>query len=251
MRGFVYVLTNSSYPRLVKIGKTSRSPEQRATELSGTGVPTPFVVSYSIEVDDMDSFEQHLHDHFSEFRYNKDREFFEIQSKTVVDKIIESAKLFTFSEGLDNSRVAPDQVEPLNFYIALVEKLSGRESVYRFGYTTLLEPDLISDGIEEYMREISSYGGDIRVHTIFQVKEKLNIPMRLRLVFSELFIDEENQLFEADLRTLERVTGYLRSEFWDNDRILENKMRIDQELKDQTLHKSVENIRRQQLKNKI
>jgi hypothetical protein len=45
--GYLYVLVNSSMPGLVKVGKTARSPTQRADELSGvTGVATPFIVAF-------------------------------------------------------------------------------------------------------------------------------------------------------------------------------------------------------------
>ncbi|MDC0850100.1 GIY-YIG nuclease family protein [Pseudomonas aeruginosa] len=38
--GFVYVLTSPAMPGLYKVGATTRSPRQRAEELSrGTGVP--------------------------------------------------------------------------------------------------------------------------------------------------------------------------------------------------------------------
>ena len=36
--GFLYVLENDSMPGLLKIGKTSRSPHERAGELFTTGV---------------------------------------------------------------------------------------------------------------------------------------------------------------------------------------------------------------------
>ena len=51
--GYIYIMINPSYPNLVKIGKTSRSPEERAAELSQTsGVPTPFYVAYEELVKD-------------------------------------------------------------------------------------------------------------------------------------------------------------------------------------------------------
>ena len=55
--GYVYILINQSYRygglrrKLLKIGQTSRNPEERAKELSSTGVPTPFEVAYYIQSD--------------------------------------------------------------------------------------------------------------------------------------------------------------------------------------------------------
>ena len=45
-KGYVYVLINSSMPNLVKIGKTTKDPNERVKELSSaTGVATPFTKS--------------------------------------------------------------------------------------------------------------------------------------------------------------------------------------------------------------
>ncbi len=43
--GWVYVMTNESFPDLVKVGFTTRIPEDRAGDLDNTGVPTPFEVA--------------------------------------------------------------------------------------------------------------------------------------------------------------------------------------------------------------
>ena len=37
--GYVYILTNPSMPGLVKVGKTTNTPNQRMSELHSTGVP--------------------------------------------------------------------------------------------------------------------------------------------------------------------------------------------------------------------
>jgi hypothetical protein len=43
--GWVYVMTNASYPCDLKIGMTTRPPSKRAAELSRTGVKSPWVVA--------------------------------------------------------------------------------------------------------------------------------------------------------------------------------------------------------------
>ena len=46
-QGFVYILVNPAFPGYIKVGKTTKTPEERAKELSAaTGVPTPFIVAY-------------------------------------------------------------------------------------------------------------------------------------------------------------------------------------------------------------
>lgn len=75
-RGFVYVLTNESIPGLVKIGRTSRDVDLRATELWQTGVPTPFQVQCVVRTIDCVELEKWTHGFFHDCRVHKFREFF-------------------------------------------------------------------------------------------------------------------------------------------------------------------------------
>ena len=52
MSGWVYIITNEAMPGFVKVGYTERVPERRATELAGTGIPTPNVVAFQLQVTD-------------------------------------------------------------------------------------------------------------------------------------------------------------------------------------------------------
>jgi hypothetical protein len=46
-KGYIYILINPYFKGLVKIGKTTRSSEERALELSKhSGIPAEFVVAY-------------------------------------------------------------------------------------------------------------------------------------------------------------------------------------------------------------
>lgn len=77
--GYVYILINSSMRGLVKIGETSRNPEQRASELSKpTGIPTPFEVAYEEFVQDRKTVEKLLHTELAPYREEQNREFFRI-----------------------------------------------------------------------------------------------------------------------------------------------------------------------------
>jgi hypothetical protein len=87
MKGYIYVLTNSAHPDLVKIGRTRNSPSVRASELSTTGVPTPYVVAYHQAFFDCIWAESACHAHFSRFRVNSKREFFRISSRDAIDFI--------------------------------------------------------------------------------------------------------------------------------------------------------------------
>jgi hypothetical protein len=75
--GFVYVLSNPSFPGVYKVGCTERSPQQRADELSkGTGVPTEFSVIAYIECAKFQWVERDIHVRLAEYRVNRGREFF-------------------------------------------------------------------------------------------------------------------------------------------------------------------------------
>jgi hypothetical protein len=77
--GFIYILTNPSLKKdLLKIGKATRTPEERASELAATGVPGDFRVVYKQAVADCDLVERMIHQELASYRYRENREFFEL-----------------------------------------------------------------------------------------------------------------------------------------------------------------------------
>ena len=95
--GYLYILLNPSMPDLVKIGKTTRSPEERAKELSATtGVPSSFIVVYYSEFENCSDAEKYVHDFLEAlgYRLSKNREFFEIPVKDAIDSIIKARERF-------------------------------------------------------------------------------------------------------------------------------------------------------------
>ncbi|MBT9098721.1 GIY-YIG nuclease family protein [Methylovulum psychrotolerans] len=88
--GYLYVLANSAMPNLVKVGKTTRSPSERAEELSkATGLPTPFIVVYEQLFEDCGMAESFIHVYLEEkgYRIAKNREFFNAPVNIVVKAI--------------------------------------------------------------------------------------------------------------------------------------------------------------------
>jgi T5orf172 domain len=89
--GYLYVLANSSMPGLVKVGKTTRTPSQRAQELAGvTGMPTPFIVVYEQLFEDCAAAEIFVHTMLERqgFRVSESREFFNAPVNNVVRAIV-------------------------------------------------------------------------------------------------------------------------------------------------------------------
>lgn len=91
--GHIYVLINYSMENLIKIGKTSREPEERARELSSaTGVPTPFIVAYDAFFNDCSEAENYIHNKLEHlgYRLSSNREFFQVPLKEVIAIIFEA-----------------------------------------------------------------------------------------------------------------------------------------------------------------
>lgn len=90
--GVVYIFGNAAHREtVVKIGRTNRSAEIRATELSrATGVPTPFRVLYKEAVCDCVRAEKIIHQRLAGFRMNKRREFFDIPLECAIRAVFEA-----------------------------------------------------------------------------------------------------------------------------------------------------------------
>ena len=84
MPGIVYVLSNPAMPELVKIGFTEQDAyDERIMDLYTTGVPLPFVCELAWRVANPRQCESVLHNEFSEYRVNSDREFFRVSPQEV------------------------------------------------------------------------------------------------------------------------------------------------------------------------
>ena len=83
-------MVNPSLPNLVKIGKTTREPNERAKELSSaTGVPTPFILVYYKPFKDCHFAELVIHNYLKEkgVQVNDNREFFKVSTTYAIDII--------------------------------------------------------------------------------------------------------------------------------------------------------------------
>lgn len=106
--GYLYVLANSAMPGLVKVGKTTRSPAERALELSGaTGLPTAFIVVYEQLFSDCSAAEAFVHAYLEKrgFRIADNREFFSAPVNEVVRAI-------TLAPGLMDEYASMPAAEP-------------------------------------------------------------------------------------------------------------------------------------------
>ncbi len=92
-RGFVYVLSNSAMPGLVKIGHTTRTVQERVKELRSTGVPRDFNIELAFEVDNAPLLERALHRQFKRDRDRRNREFFRLSPDQCARAALKAMKL--------------------------------------------------------------------------------------------------------------------------------------------------------------
>ena len=83
--GYVYCLSNTTMPGLLKVGMTTRTPEERARELFTTSVGAPFTVEFAKKVRNPMAKEHTLHlllEQYTE-RTSRSREFFRVSPEEV------------------------------------------------------------------------------------------------------------------------------------------------------------------------
>ena len=99
--GYIYVLSNSTMPGLLKIGYTTGDVKDRMQELSAsTGVPSPFEVEYYCVTRDVETIEKEVHRRFSNYR-KPGKEFFSIplaQAVATIDSLIKNVVPDRFSK---------------------------------------------------------------------------------------------------------------------------------------------------------
>ena len=77
---WIYVITNPSFPKYVKVGWTRHNPHKRIGDIDTTGVPTPFDLNYVACVDDARKLEKLTHQFLDRHRVRSSREFFEVSA---------------------------------------------------------------------------------------------------------------------------------------------------------------------------
>jgi len=180
MRGFVYILVNPSLEGLVKIGHTSRTVEQRCTELSAaTGVPTPFIAVYEEEVNDAPLVERMIHQQLGEmgFRPNSNREFFSAPVKhavKVINNILSANPDFLNLE---------DAEHPTENDLSISENSKNLDIVFN---------DVLNI-LEQANDPLAAYLSDNNVNqSIFIDKQKVKLPLYKKAERKlELLVDEK------------------------------------------------------------
>jgi len=92
---WVYVLSNPSIPGQLKIGSTSKTPDERAAQVSrGSGVPTDFKVEFAFWCFNALACEREIHNLLKSSRVSKQREFFIVTLHEAVEAVKEIGKRY-------------------------------------------------------------------------------------------------------------------------------------------------------------
>ena len=107
--GYVYILFNRAFQNdHYKIGMTTKTPEERARELSNaTGVPRAFEVLYEQRVIDCPRAERLLHQRLHQYRSTGNREFFQIPLKAAIKALEQVADEIGRADGMEEPAPAP------------------------------------------------------------------------------------------------------------------------------------------------
>ena len=112
--GWVYILRNPAFREpLFKIGKSSRPPPLRASELAAaTAVPEGFQVIYFVHVSNRHEAESHVHNWLATHRKTLGKEFFNVPLSSAIEMLDRVAEMYPIVVGRGrNSWVLPQFFE--------------------------------------------------------------------------------------------------------------------------------------------
>ncbi|WP_424967316.1 GIY-YIG nuclease family protein [Dinoroseobacter sp. S375] len=161
--GYVYALTNSAMPGLIKIGKTTRDPHDRAREISsGTGVPAPFEVHCAVFCPNCHAAEREAHRVLADLRLNDDREFFrcEMHETEHVEKLLGDIQREQVEGWLE--AFIPDQIivpETDFFDVALLADAAAAYDMHTYALKdalAYLTPEDMKGAVERYQAHVEA-----------------------------------------------------------------------------------------------
>ncbi|MEL6178666.1 MAG: GIY-YIG nuclease family protein [Myxococcota bacterium] len=136
--GYIYLLANPALkPNWHKIGKTTRTPEARAAEISrATGVPMPYEVVHREAVSDCHKAEQMVHNALSRYRAQDNREFFVLPRTTAIAAMQRAAARYPAGGSLARLQALSTQAgrQPRPLVAALLELGPGLFQTFGLGH---------------------------------------------------------------------------------------------------------------------
>lgn len=144
-QGYVYILTNPSFREdWVKIGKTSKSVEQRVKDLDGTAVPLPFQIYATLKTSKYAQAEKVIHetiDSLTDKRIRQNREFFNITPREALAIFKRLATM------LDDAEIVEYQQEVTPVVSTKEERLQPRHEKRKAFWAEFIEYCRNNDGL--------------------------------------------------------------------------------------------------------
>jgi hypothetical protein len=173
---YVYILGNTKNPEIIKVGKTNRHPETRATELSkATGTIGKYFVEWFMEVTDNELAEKVAHFKLDKFRVDKNKEQFEI-SALEAHKMLETFIIPLFElnpPAIHYSESLKDEIRREN----LTAKYKNILTVQEKELEIITEEEIVQKSREErinrFQERAKEYALSEREERIKNAKEKL------------------------------------------------------------------------------
>jgi hypothetical protein len=113
VRGWIYIISNKAMPGLIKVGYSSKDPEERAKELDHTGTPHPYVVEYDMLIaGDLYQIEQQIHEGLSS--YSEGKEWFRCSPQEAIAAIQLVCEEKVILESLKKGNIEKVETEKVN-----------------------------------------------------------------------------------------------------------------------------------------
>ena len=180
--GYIYIMSNSSFEGLVKIGRSVKDPAKfRVKELYDTGVPEPFRCEYWALVDDHEKEEKKAHRLLLKHRPNRSREYFKLTIPSAINYLRASLPILAdkvFFEGPVNP--LPSEISKRSRPTIIS---NSSESLKRVSWDEFIEK------LKIYKKEY----GDLLIHDGFKKTLYGNLGnqvQRVRQLYSESKIPE-------------------------------------------------------------
>ncbi len=201
-------------PGLVKVGKSTRSPEIRATELSqASGVPHSFQIVYQTLVDNCDLAEREVHRFLNAFRENSNREFFRIPVNRTIDvlrKVISENNLKESDHEIDPYRFAFEEFHSAE---ALFEKVISNDKYWEQAKLHLKEGFLMN-----WLKSKSEFDALVNAEQFKSRKDDFDYYFAL-IVFS--IVPGDFRIFGYNIFSAEDIRNYFEKEFKDDKGFLD------------------------------
>lgn len=212
-KGYVYILINISMPGLVKVGKSTRSPEIRAAELSqASGVPHSFQIVYQTLVDNCDLAEREVHRFLNPFRENSNREFFRIPVNRAIDvlrKVISENNLQESDHEIDPYRFAYEEFHSAE---ALFQKVISNEKYWEQAKLHLKEGFLMN-----WLKNKSEFDALVNAEQYKNRKDDLDYYFAL-IIFS--IVPGDFKIFGYKISSVGDIRNNFEKEFDDDSGFL-------------------------------